>query len=345
MTVYSLDPILDTRWRDFVGRYAKASVFHTPAWLQSLRDTYGYDCLALTTAAPGQPLHDGLVACRVKSWLTGARIVSLPFADHCEPLVDSASSLAELIGALPERFHRPDWKYIELRPVEALATTPSFVPCAQFCFHQLDLRPSAEELYHAFHKNCIQRKLQRAEREGLVIEHGQSESLLASFYRLLLLTRRRHQLPPQPLNWYRSLMRNFGDDCAIWRAAYRGQPVAAIVTLAWKETVVYKYGCSDSSMHHLGSMPALFWHAIHYAKDRNATSFDFGRSDLDNAGLVAFKDHWGASRSILHYYRNTANSSVRAVDRPGSGLARQLLSSLPDFCLETAGRLLYRHMG
>jgi CelD/BcsL family acetyltransferase involved in cellulose biosynthesis len=349
MTVYSLDPLLDPRWRDLLARHAKASVFHTPAWLQSLRNAYGYDCLALTTAAPGQPLCNGLVACRVKSWLTGPRIVSLPFADHCEPLADSAASLAALVGALRERFHPPDWKYIELRPVEALATEPSlatsFVSSAQFCFHRLDLRPSAEELFRACNKKGIQQCLRRAEREELVIEQGHSEQLLASFYQLLLLTRRRHQLPPQPLAWFQQLIRGFGDDCVIWIAFHHGQPIAAIVTLAWGKTVVYKYGCSDPAFHHLGSVPALIWRAIQYAKERNATCFDFGRSDLDNRGLIAFKDHWGASRSALHYYRNAGTSSVRATDLPGSGLARQLFSSLPDSCLEAAGRLLYRHMG
>ncbi len=312
-----------------------------------MRDTYGYDCLALTTTAPGQPLRDGLVACRVKSWLTGPRIVSLPFADHCEPLVDSASSLATLAGALRERFHPPGWKYIELRPVEELATAsaPSFASSAQFCFHRLDLRPTTEELFRACNKKGIQQCLRRAEREELVIEHGHSERLLASFYQLLLLTRRRHRLPPQPLTWFQQLIRSFGDDCVIWIAFHCGQPIAAIVTLAWGRTVVYKYGCSNPAFHHLGSMPTLIWRAIQYAKDRNATCFDLGRSDLDNRGLIAFKDHWGASRSTLHYYRDAGTSSFRPTNLPGSGLARQLFSSLPDSCFEAAGRLLYRHMG
>jgi hypothetical protein len=35
-----------------------------------------------------------LVFCRVRSWLTGRRSISLPFSDHCEPLVESHEALA-----------------------------------------------------------------------------------------------------------------------------------------------------------------------------------------------------------------------------------------------------------
>lgn len=349
MTVYFIDPIHDSRWRELLDRHPDGSVFHSPAWLQALRNTYGYDCLALTTAAPSEPLSDGLVACRVQSWLTGARIVSLPFADHCEPLVDSISTLQVFINELRRQYTQPAWRYIELRPINALEALPgtaqSLSQSAAFCCHRLDLSPSLEDLYRAFHKSCIQRKLERAAREGLVIEHGQSESLLLNLYRLLLITRRRHQLPPQPLAWFRNLMESFGAALNIWVASKSGQPVAAILTLASRNTVVYKYGCSDAAFHPLGAMPALFWQAIQYAKERNATCFDFGRSDLNNPGLIAFKDHWGASRSTLHYYRDVAASATRASGISSSTFARHCVSTLPDFCLAAAGRLLYRHMG
>lgn len=349
MTVEQLDPIHDPRWNALLLRHAKASVFHTPAWLRTLRDAYGYESLALTTSMPGEPLSDGLVVSKVNSWLTGSRLVSVPFADHCDPLVDSTSSLATLVGGLRERFQSRTRKYIELRPIDPLEVSPfpasALSPSATFFFHLLDLHPSAESLYRGFHKSCIQRKLQRAEREGLVIEHGHSEDLLARFYQLFLLTRRRHQLPPQPLDWFRHLIRNFSEDLVIWIASKNDRPIAAILTLAWRDTVVYKYGCSDAAFHQLGGMPMLYWEAIQYAKTRNAVRFDLGRSDLDNPGLVTFKSHWGARCTTLNYYRDTPASTSAASRFPGSTLARRLLPFLPDSCVTATGRMLYRHMG
>ena len=88
MAVYTLNPLLDSRWEDFAETHPRASIFHTPGWLEALRRTYGYEPIVYTTSAPGTPLANGIVFCRVRSWLTGDRMVSLPFTDHCEPLVE-----------------------------------------------------------------------------------------------------------------------------------------------------------------------------------------------------------------------------------------------------------------
>src|SRR5262245_8974230 len=94
--VSSFDPLSDPRWNDLLAWHPTASAFHTPAWLWALRRSYGYQPVAYTTSAPGVPLGDGMVFCRVESWLTGRRLVSLPFSDHCTPLVERPAPLAQL---------------------------------------------------------------------------------------------------------------------------------------------------------------------------------------------------------------------------------------------------------
>jgi len=137
---------------------------------------------------------------------------------------------------------------------------------AKFNFHMLDLRPDLDSLYRGLHKSCVRRKIQRAEQENLGYEEGRAESILAKFYRLLLLTRRRHQLPPQPVGWFRNLLHCLGDRASIHMVSKDGQPIASILTLLYKHTLVYKYGCSDSRFHSLGGMPLLFWKAIQEGK-------------------------------------------------------------------------------
>jgi CelD/BcsL family acetyltransferase involved in cellulose biosynthesis len=349
MSVYEVDPLKDPRWEEFLQAHPGSSFFHTPAWLEALSRTYGYDLHAITTTKPGQPLTNGLVLCRVRSWLTGSRMVSLPFSDHCQPLVDRSEDLAELVGFLRKDVDSGRAKYCELRMAKEvnsdLSESVGLTESSVYCFHILDLRPGVNEIYRRFHKSCVQRKVQRAEREALTLQEGRSEAELAMFYRLLLLTRRRHQLPPQPLQWFRNLIQTCGDNLLIRVALKDGKPVASVLTLSHKKTVIYKYGCSDSQMHNLGGMPLLFWRAIREAKEQGAEEFDFGRSELDNDGLISFKDHWGGERSQLAYYRYPAASS-EAVAAPGQmESALKAFSVLPDFCLTTAGRLLYRHIG
>jgi hypothetical protein len=289
-----------------------------------------------------------------------------------------------LLEALREEQGRAKWKYVELRPAQEIpglgagdwglgtdtghgpgdsilgmggnhlqndrrflcaSVVNSFSQSAEFYFHVLDLRPDLDTLFHSFHKSCVQRKIQRAEQENLGYEEGRSEAILAKFYRLLLLTRRRHQLPPQPLGWFRNLLDCLGDRARIHRVSKDGQPIASILTLFHKQTLVYKYGCSDSRFHSLGGMPLLFWKAIQEGKRLGAREFDLGRSETNDPGQAVFKGHLGATCSTLTYfsYPPLVSSS------PASGWKMKIVKStfgwLPDTLLITAGRLLYRHMG
>ena len=81
----------------------------------ALRQTYGYDPAALTTSPSSQPLANGVVFCRIKRCFTGSRLVSLPFSDHCEPLVGAGEDPGEFVNlAASDR-----WRYVELRPLQA----------------------------------------------------------------------------------------------------------------------------------------------------------------------------------------------------------------------------------
>ena len=91
--IHDLSPLADPRWAQMLNSHSNASIFHSAGWLRALQTTYGYEPLAYTSAPPGTPLSNAVVFCRVNSWLTGKRLVSLPFSDHCEPLVDSVDQL------------------------------------------------------------------------------------------------------------------------------------------------------------------------------------------------------------------------------------------------------------
>jgi hypothetical protein len=345
MPVYTFDPLHDPRWPVLLERHPRASTFHSRGWLEALRRTYGYEPVGYTTSPPGTALANGLVFCRVASRLTGRRLVSLPFSDHAEPLVDTEEDLHHLLGLLRRQTRREGAGYLEIRPVHGPRRTPEeFREGEQFYLHRIDLRPSLDALFRSFHRSCTQRKIRRAEREALRHEAGRSERLLHEFYDLLVLTCRRKRLPPQPLDWFRHLAESMGEALTIHVASKNGRPAAGIVTLRFKRTLVYKYGGSDPGFNALGAMHLLLWTAIQDAKRSGLQEIDLGRSDLDMPGLVAFKDRWGSTRSRISYLRSTPEG--RGVLTPSRvGLAKQLFGRLPDPLLVAAGRLLYRHIG
>jgi hypothetical protein len=347
--VYQVDPLQDPRWAEFVARHPGSSVFHTVSWLEALHRTYGYEPIAYTTSPPGVGLEDGLVFCRVASWITGRRLVSLPFSDHCEPLIRTIADEQVFVSALERGLQREKLRYVEIRARQDLASTTCLDRSTHtYCFHHLDLRPDLSTLFRNCHKSSTQRKILRAEREGLICETGRSQALLDAFYDLLLITRRRHRIPPQPKQWFRNLIDCLGEEAQIRVALQDKRPVAAILTLRHKEALVYKYGCSDTRFNNLGGTQLLFWRSIQDAKREGLTIFDLGRSECDNTGLLRFKDRWGTTRSTLCYSRFSV--SPRS-DRFGffrakwmTRIGRRLVPCLPSVLLRIAGRALYRHI-
>jgi len=345
MSVNIIDPVLDNRWDELVARHPRASVFHQRGWLKALARTYGYELLALTSSPVGSPLDDGIVFCRVSSWLTGTRLVSLPFADHCEPLLNQSGECLDFIRWLRAECDRKRWKYVELRPLSPVQDRGhGLQPSRGYCFHELDLAPSLEQIYRRLHKDSIQRKIRRAEGQRMEYEVGRSKQLLDEFYRLLLITRRRHQGIPQPRTWFGNLIEYMGDKLQIRVARKDGNPIAAMLTLRHGVTAVYKYGCSDQKFHSLGAMPLLFWRLIEESKNSGGQRIDFGRSDLENDSLITFKEKFGTTRKLLTYYRYPRSERGEKLSRWDSQIARQFFSILPDAALSTAGRFLYRHM-
>jgi lipid II:glycine glycyltransferase (peptidoglycan interpeptide bridge formation enzyme) len=269
--------------------------------------------------------------------------VSLPFSDHCEPLFNGPGELSAVLGFVAGEMRQNRSSSLELRP--RYAGLAELSESDRYYLQTLNIAPPAEQIFKGFHHSCARRAIRRAEREGVSYEAGTSEQLLSSFYGLLRLTRRRHGVPPQPLAWFRNLIASLGTGVTIHVATRDGRPIASILTLSFKKTMVYKYGGSDPRYHRLGGMPFLFWRAIRQAKAQGIEELDLGRSDIHQPGLVAFKDHLGASRTTLTYYTYPPRRKGTTHDGALSRAARRVVSHLPDAALDLTGRLLYRHLG
>jgi hypothetical protein len=348
---YRFDPLNDSRWEDFLQRHPRASLFHSSAWLSALRETHGYEAIAYTTSRPGNALENAIVFCKVESWLTGRRLVSIPFADHAQPLVDSEDHAMAIGATLEGDLEREGWDYLEIRPLLLFSAMGALhQKTVTYSYHLLDLNPGLNKLFENLHKSSIQRKIRRAEREGLAYREGSSQEFLDQFYRLFLLTRRRHNLPPQPKVWFANLMNSFEKALKI-RLAYKDdRPVAAIMTIVYKDAISYKYGASDARFNHLGGVPLLLWKTIEDAKSMGARFLDFGRTNADQPSLMTFKNRWGASQSVLMYSRySDSQCATHFFDSSEtnwkSNWAKYILSHLPQSLVSKTGEMFYRHAG
>ena len=112
--------------------------------------------------------------------------MSLPFSDHCDPLVDRPDDLSEMLAFLRGEVEKGAGGRCELprrRWGGPLRRAPlqgrrRHRPTA--CTRSTSRGP-AEEIFGGFHHSSTQRAVRRAEREGVSYEAGTSEPLLSSF--------------------------------------------------------------------------------------------------------------------------------------------------------------------
>ena len=346
--IYKIDPLQDPRWPRFVETHPFASVFHTRAWLEAIRRTYGYKPIAYTLSPPTTELKNGVVFCRVRSWLTGSRRVSLPFSDHCEPLCESPDDLDFLIECLQAEMEHEDWKYLELRPARwefpAKRGEAYLRPFKTYVRHRINLARDLDQLFLRLGPT-IRQNIRDAGQLDLTFERGRSEILLQKFYDLMVQARQDRRLPPQPLQWFRNLVDCMGDALEIRVASRANIPVASTVSLRFRDMTLGKYMCSDAGDYNLSVTPYLVWSDLAGAKVNGATEYDWGRSEMEDESLVGVKDLWGGNRENLVYWRYPAIESAVMTESHSPKISKYFFGLLPQNLLKAAGRALYRHIG
>lgn len=349
-SISELDPLTDPRWRSFLQRHRNSSVFHSVGWLQALARTYGYKPIVLTSSRANVELDNGLLFCRVQSWLTGNRIVSLPFSDHCAPLCHADEDFEWLVSELASANPTGKWKYIELRRTDDFSRNKAeqmgFKPLANYTLHKIDLSTTVQEIFSTLDKNSLQRRIRRAERAKVKAVWESSQLRLRDFYELMVRTRARHCLPPQPYKWFKNVLECMGNDAELGVLYVEKTPVAAVLVLHFKDVTYFKYGCSDARYHGLGTMPYLLWQAVVKAKLRGSSFFDLGRTGSDEHGLLIFKNRWTQLRQTLTYWVSSTRERSFASSKDSElVLIKRVCSFLPQRLLAVAGAMIYRHVG
>jgi CelD/BcsL family acetyltransferase involved in cellulose biosynthesis len=320
-----------------------ASIFHHPAWLRLLRDQYGYELSAVCIQDQRGEIAAGLPLARIRSALTGRRLVALPFSDLCGPLIQAGEPdrrVAELAAALGDE-QRRDGTDLEIRDQLPLAGGSIG---DRFFHHTLELAPDFQAVEAGFEKQ-VKRGIRKAVREGVDVKRATDRVALDDFFRLHVRTRRHQGVPTQPRSFIRRFERLFDEDLGfVLTARWQGQPIAAAIFLTYNGTLTYKYGASDRR--YLAKRPnnLLFAEAIRWGSANGISVLDFGRTDPENEGLRSFKRSWGADERSLVYTRLTKKPDEIRRDRAKRPL-RYLIRHSPPLVGRLVGAALYKHAG
>jgi CelD/BcsL family acetyltransferase involved in cellulose biosynthesis len=331
----------DARWREFVSASDGALPFHEPEWALLLAECYGFQAFALALEEDGA-IQAGLPVLEVRGLLGGRRWVSLPFTDHCPPLAAAPDVQVRLAEGLDEARKEAGVGRLDLHAELSGAGAQSWLAGVT---HTLELDPDPARVFPTFHPSQVQRSVRKAEQGPIVLRRAETETdLTEAFYRLHLDSRRRQGVPIQPRRFFRLLWRRVLEPgLGFLTLAYDGgTPVAGAVFLAANGTVTYKYGASDQRALRLRPNHLVFWDAIRWGCDNGYTSFDFGRTELENSGLREFKSRWGAKEEPLRYSAVAADAPEPAQGRAARTLGTVIRRS-PAWVCRGLGEALYKY--
>jgi hypothetical protein len=339
-----VDPRTDPAW-ELLARSGPGSLFTSPPWIRAVCDTYGFTPHAVVVRdGAGAPVG-GL------AWVPlddprGARTSSLPFSDRADPLCADAATWARVLDA--SGLAAPGAPPFALRCLDGSPAQddPRLHTTGRAAWHGTPLGTSPEELFGRLDSSA-RRAVAKAGRSGVAVELRSDLAAVRTFHGLHVRLRKdKYRMLAPPLTFFERISAEFapGGHLVTALALVDGEPVAGALFLEWDGTLYYKFGASRRE--HLAARPndAVYWAGIRHGLDRGLGLVDWGLSDLDQPGLVAFKRKWASfERSLLTLRAGEPDPANAAFGTTLAELTRLLTdASVPDPITEQAGALLYR---
>jgi CelD/BcsL family acetyltransferase involved in cellulose biosynthesis len=332
----------DPRWNSFVTEHPDATPFHEPAWALLLGETYGYQPFVLALMTESGAIAAGAPFLQVRSLTRRRRWISLPFTDECPLLAADTVARHAFTGALALAQSHLGAPGMQVRgAVDGFGWRTG----ADAVIHELALDSEPVHLRRASMGSQVSRSIARAEREGLIVRRAVDLADLDEFYALHTRTRQRQGVPVQPRRFFDLLWSRLvgvGLASILLADTPRRRAVAAALLLTGGASTIYKFGASDPDSWPSRPNHLILWTAISEACERGHRRFDFGRTDLGNSGLRAFKSSWGAVERPLRY----STLAPGAVTDGESLSARALGAAIrngPSWVCRRSGEALYRH--
>jgi hypothetical protein len=339
-----VNPLDIPDWDDRMLSFKDYSFFHSQNWAEILIRAYHYKPCFFTLWYQDE-LRAVIPMFEVASSILGKKGVSLPFTDHCEPLVTDPEDFERLFFEIKKKGKVCKWRRIEFRGGRKFV--PKAPQTTMYNLHRRKLSPDQASLLKSF-RSSTRRNIKKARRKDISIDIATDLSSVREFYHLNCITRQHHGVPPQPFNFFRLIQKHILS-CGrgiIILARHENMAIAGAMFFHFGKKAMYKYGASRRDS--LGIRPnnLVMWEAIKWYGENKFSQFDMGRSEPDNVGLNQFKNGWGTKVAKLLYYSFDLPEMTfsRKEHSMGTGMNR-IFQKMPIPVLRMVGELAYRHMG
>jgi FemAB-related protein (PEP-CTERM system-associated) len=289
-----------TVWNHYVKQHPNGTLFHLTAWKEVIEKTFGHKSYYLIavdhTGLPSDaPIIGLLPLFRIRSFLFGDYLVSIPFAELGGPLADNQEITRLLLEYAETLSAKLGCAYLELRnrePVKGLPTKSLYYNFRREIFSTIDENLSAIP-------RKARRMIRQGEKYGLTSEFG--HHLLKEHYQIMARSYHSLGTPIFPRRFFENFIRVFGNNSQILVIRDKDKvPVSAVMTFYFKDQVIPYWAGSNFEDRKLAPNDFMYWELMKHGCENGYRVFDYGRSK-EGTGSFDFKRHWGFEPAPLYY--------------------------------------------
>jgi CelD/BcsL family acetyltransferase involved in cellulose biosynthesis len=323
-------------WRDFVAGNARGNIFHTPEMFDvfartkefkpSLWASVGDDGRVLALLLPAQVtvLSGPLRYLTTRAVAYGSVL--------CAPGPEGQAALAVLLQTY-NRAVKGSVLFTELRNLSDLSDWQPALNAQGYCYEEhlnflIDLTRPQDKLWKNIRSNA-RRNIQKAQKEGVLIEEIDDPNRLPVAYALLRAVYKRIQVPLPDISLFQAAFEILRprDMLRILIAKVNGADIGALTLLVSNGMMTYWYTGTLREYASYRANDLLVWRALELGIQMGCHTFDFGgggRPD-EEYGVRDFKAKFGGE--LVNYGRNTCvHAALRLkFSRAGYELMRRFL--------------------
>lgn len=343
------DNITESSITDFLLKEDRARVYHHPAWLKSLTDSYGGKPFYLLVKKEGSEDILGLAPFILlnQESINNQKVVSLPFTNYCDYILPGNTDIKLILDYINTRLG-PISEF-DLRVLDEIPIA-EFSNLNDFLVHIIELKPTLEETYNSFGRRSIRRFIRKADENNLQFRLGETEDDLKIFYDLEVKLRKSIGLPPAPYHFFYNIWTNFKKQNMIFLpiVSFESEPIAASVVLHYKDRIYFEYTGLNKKHKNLYGNHKIHWEMIKIAQNElNARFVDLGRVSIDHESLIFFKENWKAQPFKVYHKRFPSQAKENLIGKVlnlSYPLIQNINKKLPDSLIKLEGRIIYKYL-
>ncbi len=277
-------------WDRFAAAHPRGEFLQSWRWGE-LKSRYGWRPVRLALESNGAIVAGVQMLVRtrrVSRMLPAAGVAYVPRG----PLAASPDQADRLIAAATDEARRAGASFLRVEPPaspasgwapEGFRRAPQFVQIPRTAV--VDIAPDESSILGGF-KPKMRYNIRLAGRRGIKIDQATDAADLEDFYRLTQITARRERFAVHARDYYRDIWRTFAPEHgALLIARFDGEPVAALLSVAFGGRAVYLFGASSNRHREHMAPHALQWAAMRWARARGCRKYDlWGAAAATDAG-------------------------------------------------------------